>query len=91
MRWYRKAAAGNNSAKHNIGLLHREGLGVVEDYVEAVTWFRAANDKVPAFSIVPHGIVRNAEEAAYWRGPEARAGDIAAIKELARYYENGES
>ena len=41
----RKAAdAGNTDAMHDIGMLYFGGLGVRQDYAEAMTWFRKAAD-----------------------------------------------
>src|SRR4051812_23233578 len=33
---------GNAAAQNNLGLIYRDGLGVPQDYVEAIKWFRLA-------------------------------------------------
>ncbi len=46
MTWYRKAAAqGNADAQSDIGELYRNGLGVSQDYAEAMTWYRKAAEE----------------------------------------------
>ena len=41
--WYHKAAEqGYASAQTNLALMYEDGLGVQQDYVEAVKWFRKA-------------------------------------------------
>jgi TPR repeat protein len=46
MEWYRKAAGqGNADAENNIGDLYENGLGVSQDYVQAMVWYRKAADQ----------------------------------------------
>ncbi len=46
MRWYRKAAEqGDADAQNNLGLMYENGLGVLQNYAEAVRWFRKAADR----------------------------------------------
>ena len=43
MRWYRMSAEqGNVDAEVNIGLMFENGLGVKQDFEEALRWFRTA-------------------------------------------------
>jgi hypothetical protein len=42
-KWFRKAAEqGNAQAQNILGILYRDGKGVVQDFVEAVKWYRKA-------------------------------------------------
>ncbi len=36
------AEQGDASAQHNLGLMYNNGLGVAQDYAEAVRWYRKA-------------------------------------------------
>ena len=36
------AEQGDTSAQNNLGVMYEYGLGVVQDYTEAVRWYRAA-------------------------------------------------
>ena len=41
MRWLRQAAdRGNALAMNNLGFMYQNGLGVEQDYEEAVRWYR---------------------------------------------------
>jgi len=41
-KWAEKGDAG---AQHNLGLMYYDGEGVVQDYIEAVKWYRKAADQ----------------------------------------------
>jgi TPR repeat protein len=46
VRWYRKAAdQGNATAQNNLGKIYEDGLGVREDWVEAVRWYRKSAEQ----------------------------------------------
>jgi hypothetical protein len=43
MAWYRKAAdQGDVNAQYRLGVMHAEGRGVAQDYVQAHMWFKLA-------------------------------------------------
>ena len=39
------ATTRNKIAQHNLGWMHQKGLGVEQNYAEALTWYRKAADK----------------------------------------------
>ena len=43
--WKPLAEAGDATAQNNIGALYRDGQGVVQDYREAVRWYRLAAEQ----------------------------------------------
>jgi len=43
---YRESAEqGNADAQHNLGMLYHHGMGVTQDYAEAVKWYRQAAEQ----------------------------------------------
>ena len=43
MKWYRKAAdQGDAAAQYNLGVMYKNGRGVLEDYVQAHAWLNLA-------------------------------------------------
>ena len=46
MKWYQKAADKElTSAQHDLGVMYENGLGVKQNYIEAIKWYRKASDK----------------------------------------------
>ena len=43
--WRTLAEQGHAMAQHNLGLMYGRGLGVPQDYCEALTWFRLAAEQ----------------------------------------------
>lgn len=81
MRWYRKAAdQGDAFAQTGIGCLYHDGLGVPQDYAEAMRWYRKAADQGNAFtSLIATGILSPDSSARkplcrrWWNGRGAQA------------------
>ena len=42
MSWKSAAVLGDGHAQYNLGLMHRNGDGVLQDYAEAIKWYRLA-------------------------------------------------
>ena len=46
-KWYRKAAGqGVADAQHNLGIMYGKGVGVSQNFAEAVRWFQLAAEQV---------------------------------------------
>ena len=49
MKWYQRAAdQGLADAHFNLGTMYRDGLGAVQDYVQAHKWYTLAAASFPA-------------------------------------------
>ena len=56
MKWFRHAAdSGFAPAQSSLGVGYAQGLGVPQDYAEAVRWFRMAADQGDALARLIHG------------------------------------
>jgi hypothetical protein len=46
LKWYRRAAdQGHEGSQSNLGVMHDNGQGVLQDYVEAARWYRRAAEQ----------------------------------------------
>jgi TPR repeat protein len=80
-----------------LGIKYYRGLGVTQDYKEAVKWFSLAAEQkcAPAQSYLGSlyylgkGVAQNYTEAAKWYRFAAEQGDDFAQRELGRLYEAG--
>ena len=96
--WIPMAESGNAEAQNNVGYMYEEGLGVPQNYLLAMNWFRQAADNELAqaqhnMGMLYHhgyGVAQNLEEAFRWF-------KLAADQELAESeymlglaYEKGE-
>ncbi|MEE9140474.1 MAG: tetratricopeptide repeat protein [Alphaproteobacteria bacterium] len=92
------AIQGVGSAQYNLGLMYRDGAGVVKDYVEAVTWFRRAADqgiaeaqnKLGDMYNNGKGVPQNYPEAVNWYRKAAERGVASAQFNLAVKHFRGE-
>jgi len=95
--WAPLAAEGDAVAMFNIGVLHAQGLGVKQDPVVAVDWYRQAADRgyAPAqFNLGAsyhngQGVERDDELAASWWQLAADQGEVQAQYHLAVLYLEG--
>jgi hypothetical protein len=80
MQWFHRAAdQGYANAQHHLGLMYRQGIGVVQNYAVAAWWIRkaaeqgdtAAQTSLGEMYLGGLGVARNNVEAAKWfgRGP----------------------
>ena len=84
--WVPLAEEGNADAQNNLGVMHEEGLGVVQDYAEAVRWHQLAADQgnVYAQSNLGFmyrnglGVVQDYAEAVRWYQLAADQGNANA-------------
>jgi hypothetical protein len=91
------AEQGDALAQSNLGLMYEQGLGVVQDYAEAVRWYRAAAEQGNEFAQLDlgwmyengRGVAQNYAEAARWYRAAAEQGDELAQHNLGRMYYNG--
>ncbi len=67
-------SGGDATAQHNLGVCYQNGFGVVQDYVEAVKWYRMAAEqnyapaqhKLGGCYFVGNGVILDYKEAANW-------------------------
>lgn len=86
------AAAGNPSAQTSLGNMYFAGLGVAQDYVEAVKWYRMAAEQGNAIGQNllgfmyenGQGVSKNSSEAVKWYRKAAEQGMVDAKRALAR-------
>ena len=72
----------NARAQYNLGVRYRDGLGVVQDYGEAVRWFRRAAEQGDASGQNNLGVM-------YSRGRGVRQDDSEAVRWYRRAAEQG--
>jgi uncharacterized protein len=88
---------GDAKAQYNLGLMYYNGQGVVQDYKEAVKWYRqsAEQEYVDAQYNLGwmydegKGVIQDYKEAVKWYRRSAEQGDGFAQYNLALNYENG--
>ena len=93
-----RAEAGDAVAQFNLGVRYDFGLGVPEDDVEAVAWYRQAAEQGHAVAqytlgfmwAVGRGVPQDDVEAVAWYRKAAEQGHADAQVRLALAYENGE-
>eukprot|EP00729_Bicosta_minor_P016507 gene16507-biopygen27206 len=86
------------TAQNNLGIMYRNGEGVEQDHVEAVTWYRKsaeAGDETAQYNLgnMYHdgkGVEQDHVEAATWFRKSAEAGNAMAQYNLGIMYRNGE-
>lgn len=82
------AEKGDASAQYNIGLLHHDGLGVKQNFVEAVKWFKKSAEQHYAeaqFSLgnmyrYGRGVPKDYAQAYMWFSLSASGGQKNAAK-----------
>ena len=95
--WQPIAQLGNTKARHNIGYLYEKGLGVEQNYAEAVNWYRLAAEQdymesqnnLGTMYEKGHGVVRNYTEALKWYTLAAKQNFDIAKYNLGNMYEFG--
>ena len=102
LKWFKKgAAAGNENAMNNLGIIYRDGIGVEADQVESHAWFMKAAEvgHTPAqFSVGKNyhdgnGVAKDFDEAEKWLlkvdeyPPAVR---MLGVLEYSRFRETGE-
>ena len=93
----RLAEQGEEWAQRNLGSMYENGYGVVQDYNEAVKWYRKAAEQEDAkaqYNLgqmykVGSGVQRDYDEAVRWFRRAADQDDGAAQYNLAFMYETG--
>ena len=96
--WLPMAEAGNAEAQNNVGYMYEEGLGVPQNYLLAMNWYRQAADKGLAeaqhnMGMLYHhgyGVAENLDEAFRWFKLAADQELAESEYMLALAFENGE-
>jgi TPR repeat protein len=91
------AEQGNATAQYNLGIMYRNGRGVVQDYKEAVKWYRKSAEQGLALAQYNlgfmyangRGVVQDYKEAVKWYRKSAEQGDAKAQSNLGFMYANG--
>ena len=91
------AKEGHAKSQYYMGMFYHNGLGVLEDVVEASVWYRLAAEQGDAISQFylgffygnGLGLEQNNEEAAKWYFKAASQGVMEAQYNLATIYQNG--
>jgi len=92
MELYRKSAdEGNLDAMDNVGWLYKNGLGVTQDYSQAIYWYKKAAekgddwgaDRLGQMYMEGIGVPVNKQEAAKWFKVAADQGNADARDQLA--------
>ena len=92
--WVPLAEEGNADAQNNLGVMHEEGLGVVQDYAEAVRWHQLAADQGNVYAqsnlgfmyATGYGVTEDYETAHMWFNIAASNGlekARASLEEIA--------
>jgi TPR repeat protein len=84
--WRQLAARGYAPAEYNLGVMYRQGEGVIQDSAEAANWLRLAAEEghVGAQYILGimhengEGVIQDNTEAANWFRKAAEQGDVEA-------------
>lgn len=93
-----QAAQGDAEAQIRLGRMYRHGLGVPQDFQEAVKWYRKAADQGNAeaqFRLgmlyeFGRGVPRDFVQAAKWYEKAAAQGNAKALNRIGRMYAQGE-
>ena len=95
--WTPLAEAGDAQAQFNLSVMYNKGQGVLQDYKEAVKWYRLAAEQGFAAAQYNlgqmykrgHGVPQNYKEAVKWYRLAAEQGDAMAQNNLGVMYEYG--
>lgn len=96
--WLPWAHRGDPAAQRNLAHLYRMGLGVPQDFVQAVAWYRQAADSglaraqanLASMYLRGQGVAEDTQQAAYWFTAAAVNGHVLAQYNLALLYLRGE-
>ena len=94
----REAEQGDADAQFNLALMYGNGRGVLQDYKEAVKWYRKAAEQGDAqaqFNLGNgykdgQGVLQDYKEACKWYRLAAKQGSDRAQNNLAAMYANGQ-
>jgi TPR repeat protein len=94
---YASADQGNSSAMASLGTLFHLGMGVPQDDVEALDWYRRAADlgqpdamnNIGTLYLTGHGTQQDYAEAMKWYQRAADAGSLLAMGNIAELYAHG--
>jgi len=96
--WLTRAAEqGNAFAQHNLGVIHFESMGVLQNYEKAEYWFRRAAEQTVSTSyfylgLMYHsglGVEQDFESALYWYRKAIEHDVVAAKTNLGIMYDEG--
>ena len=95
--YIQKAKMGNAVAQSQIGCCYFNGLGVSQDYTQAVYWFKKAAEQGNAFAQnylaycyqYSLGVTQDYTQAVYWFKKAAEQGNTDAQNNLAYCYQQG--
>jgi TPR repeat protein len=84
-------------AEADIGELYEDGLGVRQDYAQAMVWYRKAADQnnpdgqndIGALDEHGHGVNQDYAQSMAWRRKAADQGYAAALNDIGWLYERG--
>ena len=96
--WQPLAEAGNATAQYNLGVMHANGEGVLQDDGEAARWYRLAAEQGNAAAQLNlgfmyeagKGVPRDGLEAIRWYRMAAEQGSAAAQLNLGFMYDEGQ-
>ncbi len=96
--WLPWAHQGDPAAQRNLAHLYRMGLGVPQNFAQAVAWYRLAADSglaraqanLASMYLRGQGVEEDAPQAAYWFTAAAVNGHVLAQYNLALLYLRGE-
>lgn len=92
-----QSGPGDPEVKTKIGYLYEKGLGVSQDYQEAVKWYRkaaalgnvVAENNIGNLYIEGHGVPRDYQKAMEWLLKAASQGDTPAETNIGALYTDG--
>ncbi len=89
--WKPLAEQGEVEAQDNLGLMYEEGYGVLQDYAEAVRWYRLAgsSNNLGRMYEQGHGVAQDYAEASRLYRLAAERKNSLAQYNLGRMYEQG--
>lgn len=95
--WLPLAKNNDPAAMRNIGHMYRRGLGTVQDYAKAMTWYKRAatigfdraQANVAGMYLEGEGVERDYAQAANWFARAAQQGHVVSQYNLALLLENG--
>jgi TPR repeat protein len=97
-KWKPLAEKGNATLQSALGMMYARGMGVPQDYTEAVKWFRlgakqgnkAGQAGLGSMYIQGHGVTQDFKEAVKWFRLAAAQGFSSGQYSLGLMYKNGQ-
>jgi len=91
------AEGGSADAQTTLGKMYADGIGVTQDAVEAVKWYRVAAERgypesqygLAEMYDSGEGVLQDQVEAAEWYLKAAKQGHVDAVERIGDMYENG--